>query len=61
LNDVQFTDMITATQGFVARDDTRKEFVVSFRGSREIASAIIGKFRGAGISEVAAFLTSDGK
>lgn len=37
----QFTDMITATQGFVARDDTRKEFVVSFRGSREIASAII--------------------
>ncbi|KAG1739802.1 Alpha/Beta hydrolase protein [Suillus occidentalis] len=37
----QFTDIITATQGFIARDDTRKEFVVSFRGSREIASAII--------------------
>ncbi|KAG1765379.1 Alpha/Beta hydrolase protein [Suillus placidus] len=37
----QFIDVITATQGFVARDDTRKELVVSFRGSREIASAII--------------------
>lgn len=37
----QFTDVITATQGFVARDDTRNELVVSFRGSREIASAII--------------------
>ncbi|KAG2039728.1 Alpha/Beta hydrolase protein [Suillus americanus] len=37
----QFTDIITSTQGFVARDDTRQELVVSFRGSREIASAII--------------------
>ncbi|KAG2127523.1 Alpha/Beta hydrolase protein [Suillus clintonianus] len=37
----QFTDVITATQGFVARDDTRNELVVSFRGSREIASAMI--------------------
>lgn len=37
----QFTDIITSTQGFVARDDTRKELVISFRGSREIASAII--------------------
>lgn len=37
----QFTDMITATKGFVARDDTRKELVVAFRGSREIMSAII--------------------
>ncbi|KAG1751286.1 Alpha/Beta hydrolase protein [Suillus paluster] len=37
----QFTDVITATQGFVARDDTRNELVVSFRGSREITSAII--------------------
>lgn len=42
----QFTDVITATQGFVARDDTRNELVVSFRGSREIASAIIGEFQG---------------
>jgi len=39
----QFIDVITATQGFIARDDTRNEFVVSFRGSREIASALIGK------------------
>ncbi|KAG2074105.1 alpha/beta-hydrolase [Suillus decipiens] len=37
----QFTDIITATKGFIARDDTRKELVVSFRGSREIVSAII--------------------
>lgn len=37
----QFTDIITSTQGFVARDDTRKELVISFRGSREIPSAII--------------------
>ncbi|KAG2154446.1 Alpha/Beta hydrolase protein [Suillus bovinus] len=36
----QFIDLITATQGFVARDDTRKELVVSFRGSREVANAI---------------------
>jgi hypothetical protein len=40
---LQFADVITSTQGFIARDDTRNEFVVSFRGSREIASAIIGK------------------
>jgi len=39
----QFTDVITATQGFIARDDTRNELVISFRGSREIVSAIIGK------------------
>ncbi|KAG0707040.1 Alpha/Beta hydrolase protein [Suillus ampliporus] len=38
---MQFTDVITAIQGFVARDDTRNELVVSFRGSREITSALI--------------------
>jgi hypothetical protein len=57
---MQFTDVITATQGFVARDDTRKELVVSFRGSREIASAIIGKCRGARILRWQ-LLTPDGK
>jgi hypothetical protein len=40
---LQFTDVITATQGFIARDDRRNELVISFRGSREIASAFIGK------------------
>ncbi|ETW78686.1 Lipase, class 3 [Heterobasidion irregulare TC 32-1] len=29
----QFNDFITDTQGFVARDDTRKEIVVALRGS----------------------------
>ncbi|KAJ8583318.1 alpha/beta-hydrolase [Rhizopogon salebrosus TDB-379] len=38
---IQFTDVITATQGFIARDDRRNELVISFRGSREIASAFI--------------------
>ncbi|KAG2054876.1 alpha/beta-hydrolase [Suillus hirtellus] len=37
----QFINPITGTQGFIARDNTRKELVVAFRGSREISSAII--------------------
>ncbi|OJA16307.1 hypothetical protein AZE42_03374 [Rhizopogon vesiculosus] len=37
----KFIDVITSTQGFIARDDKRNELVVSFKGSREIASAII--------------------
>jgi len=53
----QFISPITATQGFIARDDTRKELVVAFRGSREISSAIIdtslllSPLRGPGLPE----------
>ncbi|KAG1854376.1 Alpha/Beta hydrolase protein [Suillus tomentosus] len=53
----QFINPITATQGFIARDDTRKELVVAFRGSREISSAIIdtslllSPLRGPGLPE----------
>ncbi|KAG6334587.1 hypothetical protein ID866_4497 [Astraeus odoratus] len=37
----QFTDIITSTHGFVARDDKRKELVVAFRGSKEVSSILI--------------------
>ncbi|KAG2097543.1 Alpha/Beta hydrolase protein [Suillus discolor] len=53
----QFINPITGTQGFIARDDTRKELVVAFRGSREITSAIIdtslllSPLRGPGLPE----------
>lgn len=53
----QFINPITGTQGFIARDDTRKELVVAFRGSREISSAIIdtslllSPLRGPGLPE----------
>ncbi|KAG1787009.1 Alpha/Beta hydrolase protein [Suillus plorans] len=53
----QFINPITSTQGFIARDDTRKELVVAFRGSREISSAIIdtslllSPLRGPGLPE----------
>ncbi|THH15224.1 hypothetical protein EW146_g5209 [Bondarzewia mesenterica] len=32
----QFSELTTDTQGFIARDDTRKEIVVAFRGSSSI-------------------------
>ncbi|TDL27132.1 alpha/beta-hydrolase [Rickenella mellea] len=32
---LQFNDIITDTQGFIARDDTRKELVVAVRGSSD--------------------------
>ena len=36
LTSVKFTDTPTGTQGFIARDDTRKEIVVSFRGTFQL-------------------------
>jgi len=33
-----FTELITDTQGFIARDDIRKELVVAFRGSQQVAN-----------------------
>jgi len=33
---VQFSNIATNTQGFIARDDTRKEIVVSYRGSIQL-------------------------
>ena len=38
----EFTDIITDTQGFIARDDTNKEIVVAFRGSQRIANVFTG-------------------
>ncbi|KAH7888966.1 Alpha/Beta hydrolase protein, partial [Phlebopus sp. FC_14] len=37
----QFVDLITSTQGFIARDDNRQELVVAFRGTKEIVSVLI--------------------
>ena len=32
------------TQGFIVRDDSRKEIVVAFRGTLEIGDAFVGRF-----------------
>lgn len=40
----QFTDLLTDTQGFIARDDTRKEIVVAFRGTQQITNIFTGVF-----------------
>lgn len=53
-----FTDLITDTQGFIARDDTRKELVVAFRGSQQIANIftdaaiMLVPFKSPGVSDV---------
>jgi hypothetical protein len=39
---VQFSNVITHTHGFVARDDRRREIVVAFRGSCDVTDMIIG-------------------
>ena len=36
------SDLITDTHGYVARDDTRKEIVVAFRGSIQLQDFITG-------------------
>jgi hypothetical protein len=38
----QFEDKLTDTQGFIARDDERKEIVVSFRGSEHPFDFFLG-------------------
>lgn len=38
----QFANIITGTRGFIARDDTRKEIVVAFRGSMEAGNIFTG-------------------
>ncbi|KIM69610.1 hypothetical protein SCLCIDRAFT_102679 [Scleroderma citrinum Foug A] len=51
----QFTNLITAMHGFVAKDDKRNEFVVSFRGTKETstilidASVVLTPLRGVGL------------
>ncbi|KIJ68022.1 hypothetical protein HYDPIDRAFT_107601 [Hydnomerulius pinastri MD-312] len=37
----QFTDLITSTQGFIARDEKRKELVVAFRGTTDLTSVLV--------------------
>ncbi|KAJ6506484.1 alpha/beta-hydrolase [Mycena vulgaris] len=37
----EFSEALTDTQGFIARDDTRKEIVVSMRGSSSFQDALI--------------------
>ncbi|KAH7906821.1 Alpha/Beta hydrolase protein [Hygrophoropsis aurantiaca] len=37
----QFTDLISSTHGYIARDDTRKEIVVAFRGSQNISHILL--------------------
>ncbi|KII92719.1 hypothetical protein PLICRDRAFT_482426 [Plicaturopsis crispa FD-325 SS-3] len=36
----RFSDLLTDTQGFIARDDERQEIIVAFRGSQEPGDAI---------------------
>ncbi|EGO25983.1 hypothetical protein SERLADRAFT_388749 [Serpula lacrymans var. lacrymans S7.9] len=38
---LQFTDVLTSTQGFVVRDDKRKEIIVAFRGSQNISHVLL--------------------
>ncbi|KAL4073776.1 Alpha/Beta hydrolase protein [Scleroderma citrinum] len=38
----EFTNIVTAMHGFVARDDKRNEIVVSIRGTKEVSSILIG-------------------
>ncbi|KAF8444900.1 Alpha/Beta hydrolase protein [Boletus edulis BED1] len=52
---VQFQNIITSTNGFIARDDNREEFVVAFRGSSDTttilldASIILASLKGPGL------------
>ncbi|KAF9241781.1 Alpha/Beta hydrolase protein [Melanogaster broomeanus] len=39
----QFTDLVTSTQGFIARDDKRRELVVALRGTTDITSILVGQ------------------
>lgn len=39
----QFSDAATSTQGFIARDDTNEQIIVSFRGSQQTEDFLIGK------------------
>lgn len=57
--------MLTHAHGFVARDDGRREIVVAFRGSRELADMLTGRsgwLDGIRIHEVCStrFLRADG-
>jgi len=53
-----FTNLITDTQGFIARDDVRREIVVAFRGSQQItniftdAGIMLVPFKSPGVSDV---------
>lgn len=38
----QFSDLVTNTQGFIARDDNRKEIVVAYRGSLQLQDFLTG-------------------
>jgi len=38
----QFFNVLTHAHGFVARDDRRREIVVAFRGSHELADMVTG-------------------
>ncbi|KLO05078.1 alpha/beta-hydrolase [Schizopora paradoxa] len=55
---VQFSDLVTNTQGFIARDDSRKEIVVSYRGSLQAqdfltdVDIILVPFSSQGVSSV---------
>lgn len=39
---MQFANNLTQTQGFITRDDTRKEIIVAFAGSEQIEDALTG-------------------
>ena len=39
----KFNDIGTDTQGYIARDDSRKEIIVSFRGSIQLQDFVTGK------------------
>ncbi|KAN0091398.1 Alpha/Beta hydrolase fold [Tylopilus felleus] len=38
---IEFQDIVTAAKGFIARDDKRKEFIVSFRGSLDVVNMLL--------------------
>ncbi|KAH7928960.1 alpha/beta-hydrolase [Leucogyrophana mollusca] len=37
----QFTDLISSTHGYIARDDTRKEIIIAFRGSQNVGHILL--------------------
>ncbi|KAI0301029.1 hypothetical protein B0F90DRAFT_375725 [Multifurca ochricompacta] len=42
---LSFSNVLTHTHGFVARDDKRREIVVAFRGSHELADMVTGMYQ----------------
>lgn len=41
--DLQLHNVLTSTQGFIVRDDKRKELVIAFAGTKDTTTILIGE------------------